>query len=114
MSGFGTCTGRTGIGDCAYTGWSCAWQLADTVPQQFRDLVDGLVNGQVVCMYCVLDRADDAKIPGFNKQKYNRIKGKIGGINCGNRDAGSPQETHGHIFDMDGEVVWPAFRIGDP
>ena len=98
----GTCSGLTGIGDCVNTGWSPNWLAPSTFSQQIDPLF--LAADEVVCPYCVLDRAESARIPGFNKQKYARIKAILDGLNCFANPAAQP--AHVHRFDFSSETVW--------
>ena len=104
----GDCVGVSGVGDCVGTGWSPNW----LPPLAFSSFVDGVLNSldEVVCPFCVLDRVEalpnPQQPPGFNRQKYQRIRGFLSGLNCFADPAAQPGHTH--LFDFGGENVWPA------
>jgi len=94
----GTCEGVTGAADCVHVGWSPNW----LVPQAVVDIVDGkspliLPAFQIICPWCVLQRVDNFKVPGFNKPKLDKVKAEIVGFHC-MAVGGSRSIGHTHIF----------------
>ena len=122
----GICIGVTGIGDCSGTGWTPNYLLDNTllgyvgayslIATEQQVIMGGRVTVTVftetVCPYCLLDRADAAGIPGFNNQKYARIKSYLDGLYCLSRNwaLSHPRRwpTHTHEFNFVTEDVWPA------
>lgn len=94
----GTCDGVTGIGDCINTGWSPNWLS----PIAWADQVEALVGTDTVCPYCVVERADAARVPGWNNSKRNRVLAVLAGFYCFNI-GGSHSIGHTHLFDFQNE-----------
>ena len=101
----GTCAGVTGIGDCVNTGWTPQW----LPPLAFSAQVDSLLasTSEIVCPYCVLERAEASRIPGFNKNKYNRLRAMLDAFYC-MQVGGSQSTSHTHLFDFQNEDMTSA------
>jgi hypothetical protein len=96
----GPCDGVTGSGDCVSTGWSPNWLS----PLAWANQVEALVGTDTVCPFCVVERAIDARVPGFSRQKVNRIKAFLAGLHCMSVN-GSRTLGHTHLFDFQNEVL---------
>ena len=95
----GTCVGVTGVGDCVNVGWSPHY----LAPVAWADQIDALTNSQadIVCPYCLVARADAARLPGWNKPKRDRIIAALDGFNCLQAERGT--DGHCHLWDFESE-----------
>lgn len=104
----GPCVGVTGTGDCAGSGWSPHW----LAPLAWASQVESLVGSATVCPFCVVERAIAARVPGFNRQRVNRIKAILAGFNC-MKNSGATGVGHCHLYDFVNETLGTA-RSGLP
>lgn len=71
-------------------------------PLAWATQVEALVGLDIVCPFCVVWRATDANLPGFNNQKRNRILAVLASFNCMKAE-GSRSTGHTHLYDFQNE-----------
>ena len=91
----GVCVGAVLANGCQYRGWSPHW----LPPRADWDaVVARLLNDpdEIVCPYCLIDRARTARLAGFNAQKAARLRAMLDGWWCLSVD-GSRSTGHTHL-----------------
>lgn len=82
-------------------GWSPQW----LAPLAWATQVETLVGTDTVCPFCVMERARAAGVPGFSRNKVNRIKAILDSFNC-MRVGGSRSTGHTHLYNFQTESVY--------
>ncbi len=91
----GACVGAVPANGCQHRGWSPFW----LPPRADWDaIVARLLNDpdEIVCPYCLVDRALAARLAGFNAQKASRLRARLDAWHC-LKVVGSRSTGHTHL-----------------
>jgi hypothetical protein len=94
----GPCAGVNGT--CVRSGWSPNY----LVPLSWATTSETLAAGQTVCPFCIVQRAINAGVTGFNNSRRTRVYARLDGFHC-MRPGGSRSVGHTHLFDFVGESL---------